>query len=174
MHIRKMGTGQERQHPRNSHCFCRRHGAAGGSQKHSGCFGAPLLLSMRSPTAGASVCTSNTLQGADQSQGRECKDCWHPRRAPASRLAPPPGVPPSPRLGPTGDQSHFPNPGSPSGRFCLRLTVLMRANRKGTSVPNFVLRKGFPVHGGEFPRSLPQCFFREQQKILADTLLQPG
>ena len=53
---------------------------------------------------------------------------------------------------------------------CVRLTVLTWANRKGTLVQNFVLRKGLPVHGGEFPRSPPQCFFREQQNILADIL----
>lgn len=47
---------------------------------------------------------------------------------------------------------------------CVRLTGLTWANRNGTLVQNFVLRKGLPVRGGEFPPSLPQCFFKESSK----------
>lgn len=61
-YIRKAATGQERQHPPDSHRVCRSQGAAGGKEKHSESFGALLFLSTRSSMAGASVCTWNTLQ----------------------------------------------------------------------------------------------------------------
>lgn len=59
-------SGKQLQGKRGStfmiHSFCRWQGAAGVKEKHSECFGALILLSMRSSMAGASVCTSNTLQ----------------------------------------------------------------------------------------------------------------
>lgn len=62
VHIRRTATRQERQHPHDSHCFCRWQGIAGEKEKHSECSGALLLLSTKNSTAGTSVCTSNTPQ----------------------------------------------------------------------------------------------------------------
>lgn len=53
----------------------------------------------------------------------------------------------------------------------MRFMVLMWANRKGTFVQNFVLRKVLLMHRVQFPCLLHQCFAREQQDILTDILV---
>lgn len=119
MHIRKTGTGQEGQHPHNSHCFCRHHGAAGGNQKHSGSFGAPLLLSTRSPVAGgqrlyfkhAPRCRAEPREGARGLLAPTARPSFSPRTS--AWQQPLRGT--CPQQGPTGDGSRFPDPCSPSG-----------------------------------------------------------
>lgn len=86
VHVRKTDTGQKRLHTHNSLVLQPPWGSRWKPKLE--CFGVPLLRSMRSLTAGASVCTPNPPRGAEWTQERECEGCWHQRQAPASPLTP--------------------------------------------------------------------------------------